>query len=232
MFKSNLKKLNRVTAFPRFTGERHYMVPFTKRGGLPPKLQHWAPLVSQMLLNVDVNDSTEMFVMIDQREVPAGQSHRRGGVHIDGYWSPSLHCHGGGGGGRHKGSLPSPEEFPERSVPSREQRVLAPKVPKTPPAPANELDLWLQGDGFLAAPEALLLASDVTGARAHLGEWEGVVGRGGDCSAVDLRHLQAVDLNGGFVYAGNVACLHESLALSVLTCRSLVRINVPGWAGV
>jgi hypothetical protein len=79
-------------------------------------------------------------------------------------------------------------------------------------------------------PEAILLASDVPATRVFTGEWDGPIGDGGSCDAVDTNGLQEVFLRAGRCYAGNVTCLHESLPVAVDCNRTLVRLNVPGWS--
>lgn len=96
---STVQQLGRVP-FPAFTGERVYMREFTKRGGLPEDLSRWQPTVNAMLDGVDATGS--IFMMIDQGVVQPGASHRRPGLHVDGYWLPAMHSHGGGG--RHSAS--------------------------------------------------------------------------------------------------------------------------------
>lgn len=78
--------------FPEFTGERVYMLPFTKADGLPYDLARWQPTVDAMLDGVDV--AGPIYLMIDQGMVRAGLTHRRPGVHIDGYWQPEVQAHG------------------------------------------------------------------------------------------------------------------------------------------
>ena len=84
------------TSFPEWRGERHYMVPFTKRNGLPDQLRHWQHTVNSMLANVETED--EIYLMVDQTFVKAGHTQRRPGVHVDMYWHPSISAHGGGHG--------------------------------------------------------------------------------------------------------------------------------------
>jgi len=100
MLLSQCEQLNAV-AFPEFQGERHYMVKFFEKDGLPEFLSRFQPTVNQMLENIDTRDNP-IFITIDEKEIKAGKSHRRGGVHIDGYWIDELRAHRGGG---HRGSI-------------------------------------------------------------------------------------------------------------------------------
>lgn len=82
--------------FPAFTGERVYMREFRKADGLPIDLRRWQPTVDAMLQGIDTD--TPIYIMIDQGRVMAGSSHRRPGVHLDGYWVPAIRAHSGRGG--------------------------------------------------------------------------------------------------------------------------------------
>lgn len=93
--KSCIKPIGPVT-FPEHTGERVYMLPFTKRDGLPLELLHWQLTIDAMLQGVDTDGV--IYLMIDQGEVKAGNTHRRGGPHIDGNWIVEAGRHGKGGG--------------------------------------------------------------------------------------------------------------------------------------
>lgn len=177
-------------AFPKFTGERVYMCEFRKADGLPFDLARWQPTVDAMLDGIDTDQP--LYLMIDQGQIISGNSHRRPGVHIDGYWIPAIQAHGGG---RHVGQWDNGR--------------------------------W-KNAGFVEK-EGILLASSISAAKAYSGEFIGQPGEGGDCSHVDLKGLNAVQMQAGRVYAGNVTMLHESLPLESDAMRTLVRINVPGW---
>lgn len=82
--------------FPAFTGERVYMQAFYKAQGLPPHLERWQNTVDAMLEDVDTDGP--IYLMVDQGIVKANTSHRRPGLHVDGYWNPLLRAHGGSGG--------------------------------------------------------------------------------------------------------------------------------------
>lgn len=90
---SIVQKFSQVP-FPAFLAERVYMQEFTKSKGLPANLSRWQPTVDAMLQ--DVETDAPIYIMIDQGEVQAGESHRRPGMHLDGYWCPSAQVHGGG----------------------------------------------------------------------------------------------------------------------------------------
>lgn len=68
------------------------MLPFLQSEGLPKNLARWQPTVDAMLVGIETNKP--IYLMIDQGEVKAGQTHRRGGVHIDGNWIEKIGAHG------------------------------------------------------------------------------------------------------------------------------------------
>jgi hypothetical protein len=194
-FNSILQQRGNVT-FPTFTEEHIYMRRFLKREGLPFDLARWQPTVDDMLVGIEVDGP--LYLMVDQSTVIAGNTQRRPGLHIDGYWCESIQAHG-----QHRGR---PGHIGTWDTPGSR---------------------WKQCD--FEEPEAILLASDVSASRALIGEWEGTVGEGGDCSSISTRGLQAQTLKAGRAYAGNVTMLHESLPVAENCKRTLVRINVPGW---
>uniref|UniRef100_A0AAU8L0G0 Uncharacterized protein n=1 Tax=Serratia phage Kevin TaxID=3161161 RepID=A0AAU8L0G0_9CAUD len=97
MFNSIIQQRGQV-AFPAFMAERVYMREFRKETGLPSDLTRWQPTVDAMLDGVDTD--LPIFIMIDQGIIDPGSSHRRPGLHIDGYWHPKLRAHSGRHGGR------------------------------------------------------------------------------------------------------------------------------------
>lgn len=187
--------------FPAFLAERVYMREFTKAKGLPNDLKRWQPTVDQMLDGVDTDGP--IFIMIDQKIVEPNTTHRRPGMHLDGYWNAAKQRHSGG----HITDLHAAQEM---SMWDR---------PWNAPRP-GEISL---------RPEALILASDVVACRALLGEWEGEIGEGGDVSHLDLSHMDEFIMQANIAYAGNVTMLHESIPVPVQTKRSLVRLSVPGF---
>lgn len=174
MPKSFVRRGERVV-FPAFTGERVYMREFTRAAGLPPDLARWQPTVDAMLEGLDAPGS--IFLMVDQAPVKAADTHRRPGLHVDGYWEPAL------GGHNHV----------------------------------------FDGGGY----EALVLASDVLGCAAYVGDYEGEPGAGGDCAHIDASGLLRVDLEPGRAWSGHTLhMLHESLPMRRNCLRTVVRLNV------
>lgn len=184
------------------------MEPFFQSEGLPLRLKRWMPTVEAMLFGFETNQP--IYIMIDQKEVKAGETHRRPRPHVDGYWLPDKQCHGGGGGGH------STPHCPTHAIPDTRWRNPQPTRPRFPikkPKPKHE---------------AIILASDVAACAAYEGEFEGVFGEGGDCSHIDFSHLSRRLLAPNTSYAGNVTMIHESIPVERDCRRTLVRLNCPG----
>lgn len=193
--------------FPEFMAERVYMREFTKNGGLPVDLARWQTTVDAMLDGIDAPGP--IYLMVDQKEVKANDTHRRGGIHIDGYWIPAKQCwsqpgpswlYGGHGTGGHstggKGGHNTGHRFAADEWPS----------------------------------EAIVLASDVIGCRAFDGEFDAGIGEGGSCDHIDLSMTNEILMQDHVCYAGNVTMLHESIPIMRDVNRTVVRLNIPGWS--
>lgn len=224
-FESVIKQCGRVT-FPEFTGERVYMREFRKSNGLPFDLARWQPTVDQMLDGVDTDGP--IYLMVDQGYVSSGTTHRREGIHIDGYWNPGVHAHGSGhtpipaghrSYGGH-GGISSENLY-------RRHRGLPPSY-KRDGKHSSGISSW--SHATFEEPEGLILASDISACMGYVGQFDGPIGEGGDCSHVDLSTLDSFLMDSHSVYVGNVTCLHESIPVGIECHRTLVRLNVPGWS--
>lgn len=182
--------------FPDFTGERVYMQEFTPGGALPIGLERWQVTVDAMLRGVRATGPA--YLMIDQAEVCAGSTHRRPGLHVDGYWQAASAEHG--------------NQPPRHS-------------------PANAALSMHGGHRVKGAREALIIAASVEGCEAFEGEWDGVAGAGGDCSAVPIASLTKRKMAAGVAWIGEAgSLLHSAIELPARALRTVVRLNVQGWA--
>lgn len=204
--KSIVEKRGRVT-FPSHIGERIYMREFFKTAGLPADISRWQSTVDAMLEGVDTDGP--IYLMVDQGFVHAGNTHRRGGIHIDGFWMPAVEAHG----------TPSPRHG--TTPPDRPRHVT------NISCHGHSTEMLKSGKW---PTEAIMLASDVSACRGWSGEISGDPGKGGDCSHLDLESLLEVQFCAGITYAGNVTMLHESMPLAQDCLRTVVRLNVPGWS--
>lgn len=216
MFTSTVQARSLVTNWPSHINERIYMVPFMQSEGLPDEINRWQGVVDTMLEGIETDKP--IYIMVDQGVVEHGKTHRRPGVHIDGYWCPDIFAHGGG----HAPSrgLHYPSRGGHRSRGSHISAVRGAGGWDT--SPPNWHTSSFQED------EAIILASDISAARAYSGQFSGHIGDGGDCSTINLDDLELIDMQANQVYAGNVTMLHESVPVQITTPRSLVRLNLPG----
>lgn len=93
---------------------------------------------------------------------------------------------------------------------------------KNPPIDDN----WNKID--LSDPESLILASNYASCKVYTGDYSGVIGNRGDCSAIDTTGMSTAILEPFKAYKGNVAFLHESLPVEQDVYRTLVRLNLKG----
>lgn len=188
MFKSIAQEIGTVK-FPAFMAERVHMQEFTELGGLPNHLARWQSAVDAMLSSVSgIDPEDKIFITIDQGVVEKNTTHRRGGIHIEGYWSAEISCHTGI---RDEGAAVEP---------------------------------W--SEQALSHPEITIIASDVSGCRAFVGEYSGEILEGGDCSKIDTSSLKQIVMEPGKVYAGNVTMLHESIPVRQDCRRTVVRLSI------
>lgn len=215
--------------FPPFMAERVYMREFYKKDGLPSDLSRWQPTVDAMLDGVDTDGP--IYLMVDAAPVTAGKSHRRRGLHIDGYWNPGSRNHGEHRGISAHGSSSGWGSAPVGHGAFRRHGSITPTerrhVGQSPFHSAGS-DSWEQST--FEAPEAIILASSLSAAVGYTGEFEGPIRDGGDCAHIDLSGLTKLNMEANRVYVGNVTALHESLPVHQDGVRQLVRLNTAGWS--
>jgi hypothetical protein len=75
--------------------------------------------------------------------------------------------------------------------------------------------------------DTLILATDVLGCIAYIGEYdEKLIKEGGNCECVSLQNMKAIPLRANTIFKGNAYTLHASLPMLVSSQRTVVRINV------
>lgn len=93
-------------------------------------------------------------------------------------------------------------------------------IPTHSPWPTHNTQEW--------APEALILASDISACCAYVGEVDGLPSEEGDCSHLDLSDTMVIPFKERFAYMGNITMIHESLPVAFDCQRTVVRLNCPG----
>ena len=201
---------------------------FTKKGGLPTYLRHWEETVDAMLEGIETDG--KIFLMVDQNLVKAGNTLRRPGLHVDGYWhdgSMSLSGH----------NHPSGHYFDPPATPSKPVEKPPEKKPKAKPEnlpwlPASNQTNYKHAGHQMAGmeKEAILLASNIFGCVAFTGNYEELPQDKGDCAHIDTSGLKRVEMAPNVVWAGHcLTMLHESVPVKRDCLRTVVRLNVQGW---
>ena len=96
MFNSQIAPIGKI-ALPAFIGAQVYMRKHVI--GEPVQIAEapsFEPVVERMLGSISLPTGSEVFITVDQKELQAGTTHRRGGAHVDGNY---IFDWGGGGGG-------------------------------------------------------------------------------------------------------------------------------------
>jgi hypothetical protein len=103
-------------AFPRFIGLQVYMqklkvADIIERRKTPVM---YATMVSNMVKRACLPTDMEVFLTIDEREVKAGEAHRRGGAHVDGNYIYTWGRDGGGWLNGTPGRILTPEQHAQQ----------------------------------------------------------------------------------------------------------------------
>lgn len=137
------------------------------------------------------------YLTIDGRTIHSGQTHRRGGKHIDGNYLPECNSWGNGGGNGWKvgegGHILS----------SAEHKI-----------------------SYETSTGGMLIASTYPACKGWNGKFEGSPYVGGDCSQLNILN-DGFLLKPNTLYYGNSQFIHESLPLAETVHRTIVRITLP-----
>jgi hypothetical protein len=205
MFPSKVKELVSEVVLPEFRGLKILMMPivFGDDATVPDK--DCIPMLNAMRIAMPQHEGKVVYLTVDQNLVEAGKTHRRPGLHVDGYphtevdkrffglsgiWAGVSHGGTWGGGGGWGGG--------------------------------NKNLYWWDGTG-------LLTISSVEGCKVWHQEFKGEPKVEGDCEHLreQCREENAVTLKANVLYWMNPACVHESLPMNVETRRTFVRLSLP-----
>jgi hypothetical protein len=230
--------------FPPFMGVRFHMlplevIPHSVGGGFrefkyeDQRLASWLPTIAAMMKNVYPEYDGTVYVMVDQAEVPAGSYHRRKGLHIDGYWQPARQtwncrsAHGTHSGHRRYRDDVRKNELGAHGTGGGSHSSIVDEDKRKRRLKPNAR--W--EDAAFEQPEAIILASDVTGSTGFFdGTFEGPIRAGGDCRQVANLVGEPVINRANVAYEGNVTMLHQTLPMLTDVQRTVVRLSVPGYS--
>ena len=197
--------------FPKFKNRQLYMAGMSLKSLAKQGLGEYESVVRAMMDCVDIRGSDRFFVTIDEKLIGAGETHRRGGAHIDGNWIEQKRCWETPGEW-----VTTPGQW-EHSA----QWALGAKY-----LPYWERPKW---DGDNISTGGMLIAASEAASVAWRGSLDGTPGEGGDCE--HLRHqltdLTVVPMLRNRIYLTNSTCVHESLPVQQPVRRQLIRITLP-----
>lgn len=192
-------KINEVGSFalPEFDGDHLYMHALDVQDPKLPSQVGRYRPIIDQLMPILPLDKGIVYLTIDEKVIVPGTSHRRAGAHIDGIWQPAKMAH----------------EEPGRHVIRAAGWDTGPYWKEPEPK---------SGGG-------LLLLSNQVGCRGYLGDFDCVPGEGGDCEHIrdQLDAAPSFLMEANKAYLCNVWGIHESLPVTTLTQRSLLRITLP-----
>lgn len=193
MITSISKELYEVQ-IPLHTGELK-MLPFNLEdlAEIPGKFKG---LVEKMIETLPIKKGIA-YLTVDGKKVMAGQTQRRGGVHIDGNFLPSLKW--GSSGGQNDWKV------------GGDGRKINPEEHKL---------------SYKNKTGGMLIASTYPACKGWNGVYKGEPGTGGDCTKVSNLG-EGFILKPNVVYYGNSQFLHESLPIEETTHRVIVRVTLP-----
>lgn len=193
MITSISKELYEVQ-IPDFTGQVK-MLPFNLEN-LAEIPKQFKETVSKMIEVLPIKKGTA-YLTVDGKLVEKGKTQRRGGVHIDGNYLPSLNWGGSGGGNGWKVGEGG--------------KVLSSKEHKL---------------SYETETGGMLIASTYPACKGWNGTFKGKPYVGGDCTRIKNLNDGFI-LKPNTVYYGNSQWLHESLPIDKTTHRVVVRVTLP-----
>ncbi len=238
--KSIYHQLPVLVGFPEFTGRLLYMHKTRlDEVVLPPAFKDYAETIEQIISGIDRN--VIGYITIDEKIV-SNDTHRRPGIHCDFNWYENLNGHDrhmtglignhiSPSPGRHSAPIPEPSRPGHGISPGRHSDPTPLPTPGhgTSPSTHNITSLsgnW-RGDAKFndGIGGGMLLTSNYSGCKVYRGEFEGIIGEGGDCRNIDVSHLENEVMANNNVYFLNALGIHEGLVIKETVNRSLVRIN-------
>lgn len=192
--------------FPNFSGLRilHMPIILGEEDSIPKDLHGYLPLLEIAASKFPQHAGDVVYFTIDEKKLKTGQTHRRPGLHVDGWHKVKVGEHYIGGGGGSWGGGGGSWGGASYSVGSYKKTL------------DNE------GTG-------LLTAANKIGCRAWMKTYSGEPEAEGDCE--HMRSLfpksKGVLLQPNQLYWLNPLCVHESIPVTEDMDRQFVRISLP-----
>jgi len=184
---------------------------------LPHELMDYKTVIVDMFKPLMRLDDV-CYITIHEKRV-INETHRRSGVHVDFNWYEDLKCHGGTPQSGW-GPAPSPGHSP------------APRPQWKSPFSGGHGSHGSGRTGNHSAHKhhdningGMLLVSNFPACKIYNGTFDGNIGDGGCCKDIDLSGLEEEIMPANEVFFINAVGIHESLPITGIVERSLVRVN-------
>lgn len=185
-----------AVSFPEFTGAQHYMVR-VEDGNIPDEISpEYQALIRQMLGDAGITSPDPFYVTVDEREVAEGESHRRGGIHIDGNY---IFGWGGGGGNGWLNGVPGRMLTEEQHTQQYRSKLGGTLIASNFPG----CDVW--AGRFFGTPGQ---------------------GGSCDHMLRELLGMQHFTMEPNRAYVMNSTCIHKSMPLMQRVKRQLIRLTL------
>lgn len=181
---------------------------------LPKAYMEYQNPIGEMLSKIK-NRNDVCYITIDEKIV-CNETHRREGIHVDFNWYENLLAHGEINTGGHSGNQGTHNITPPPSTGSHNGGGRGTH---------NSLSGMHGHRRYEKMEGGMLLISNHEGCKVYKGEFDGEIGDGGDCTAIDVSKMENEIMKPNNIYFINALGIHEPLIIKGVTERILVRIN-------
>lgn len=210
MIDSKFKRLATVT-FPTFNNVRIMMMPIVIGDPLPVSLAQYDELMSKLVLVSGEHVGKVGYLTIDEKVVPAGESHRRPGLHVDSV-----------------GEVTGDEMARLREENKRlEQALRNAQAAERSALASRTIYVDRPVASYGSREHGMLLVASAPGCNLYDGLVDGLPGSDGDCEHLRPLLPTPEPMQANTVYWVGGMCVHESLPQERTTPRQLVRLSYP-----
>lgn len=242
-FTSKFTRLATVD-FPAFSGLRIMMMPVVIGDKLPESIVQYDALLAAMTVTSGEHVGKVGYLTIDERDVPAGDSHRRGGLHVDSVY-------------RTPANSPDVVELAEKlaqltvrntdltrslaklmAEPNQREEIDALRAElaatkRSLAAAEKSRTVYTENRGFAgygSREHGMLLVASAPGCNLYQGEFDGDTDDEGGCEHLRSQCGTPEPMAPSVVHWIGGMGVHESLPQPVAQRRQLVRLSLPSEA--
>jgi len=253
---SKSKEIGEVK-FPEFKGDKIYMLEFDlSNPKLPEKYKRWESVVQEMIEKSPIKTG-KAYLTVDEENVVPGNSHRRGGVHIDGNFIygfkdgkvVEINTHNESAswsGPVVSWGIDEDDDEDEEEEKKEDKPSWSRPISWSSKSKSNSSASWSSGTTswatgllvgglneeqhlrqYCSEKGGILIASNYEACDGWNGKFKNIPLGGGDCSHIDVSDLEKFRLKANKVYLGNSTFLHESVKIEEPVKRQMIRITLP-----